>query len=83
MKRKNQWTCLILILAGVVIGGFLGMLTADNPAMRWLNYGQTFGMTNPLVLDLGVLVLTFAISIKITIAGIIGIIIGIFIFSRL
>lgn len=80
---KNYWTLLIMILAGVVLGGFLGQLTAGIPALSWLNYGQTFGLSSPLVLDLGILVLTFALTIKITIAGIIGIVLAIIIYRLL
>ena len=76
---KNYWALLLMILAGVVLGGFIGQLSAGVPALRWLNYGQTFGLSNPLVLDLGILVLTFGLTIKITIAGIIGIVLAILI----
>ena len=61
---KNYWALLLMILAGVVLGGFIGQLSAGVPALRWLNYGQTFGLSNPLVLDLGILVLTFGLTIK-------------------
>ena len=73
--RKNNWAC-FLILAGVVIGGVIGNLFPDS----WLNYGQTFGLSQPLVLDFGILCLTFGLTIKITIASIIGIAIGILIY---
>ena len=46
---KNYWALLLMILAGVVLGGFIGQLSAGVPALRWLNYGQTFGLSNPLV----------------------------------
>lgn len=74
--RKNSWACFLLILAGVVIGGVIGNLFPDS----WLNYGQTFGLSQPLVLDFGILCLTFGLTIKITIASIIGIAIGILIY---
>ncbi len=67
--RKNNWTCFLLILAGIVIGGFIGSLFPST----WLNYGQSFGLSAPLVLDLGILSVTFGLSIKITISSIIGI----------
>ncbi len=67
--RKNNWACFLLILAGIVIGGFIGSLFPST----WLNYGQSFGLSQPLVLDLGILSVTFALSIKITIASILGI----------
>ena len=83
MKGKNSWTMLILILAGIVLGGFLGNLADGISWLNWLNYGQSFGLQNPIVLELGILVLTFGLNIKITIAGIIGIIVGIFVYRKI
>ena len=76
MRKKNTWTCFLLILAGIVLGGFIGSLFPDT----WVNFGQTFGLSSPLVLDLGILSLTFGLTIKITIASIIGIIAGIIVY---
>lgn len=80
---KNSWALLLMILAGVVLGGFIGQLAAKIPFLSWLNYGQTFGLSQPLILDLGILVLTFALTIKITIAGILGIVLAIIIYRFL
>lgn len=74
--RKNNWSCFLLILAGIVIGGFIGSLFPNS----WLNYGQSFGLSSPLVLDFGILCITFGLSIKITIAGILGVALGIIIY---
>ena len=74
--RKNNWACFLLILAGIVIGGFIGSLFPNT----WLNYGQSFGLSSPMVLDLGILSITFGLTIKITIASIIGIAVGILIY---
>lgn len=80
---KNYWTLLLLVLAGIVSGGFIGELTSNVSFLSWLNYGQSFGLSDPLVLNLGILVLTFGLKIKITIAGIIGILIAILIYRLL
>lgn len=74
--RKNNWACFLLILAGIVLGGFIGNLLP----VSWLNYGQTFGLSSPIVFDIGIMCITFGLSIKITVASIIGIIIGILIY---
>ena len=71
------------MLAGIVLGGFLGSLCTGVGALKWLNYGQSFGMSSPLVLDLGVLVFTFGINIKITVAGLIGMVAAIFISKKI
>ena len=70
----------LLMLAGVVIGGFIGSIASSVPGLDWLNYGQAFGLENPLVLSMGLVVLTFGLTIKITIAGIIGIALAILIY---
>lgn len=77
---KNSWGLFILLLAGIVLGGFIGSLTAGVPGLSWLNYGQSFGLQNPIVLDLGILIITFGLSIKITIASIIGVLVAIIIY---
>ena len=79
MKSKNGWTCLLLVLAGIVLGGFIGSLLPSS----FMNFGQTFGLTNPLILDFGILSITFALTIKITIASILGIVIALLIYRIL
>ena len=44
--------------------------------LAWLNYGQSFGLMDPVVLDLGILVITFGLSIRVTMASIIGVVIA-------
>ena len=83
MRSKNGWVLLIMLLSGIVLGGFIGMLTANVSGLAWLNYGQNFGLENPIVLDLGLMVLTFGLTIQISIASIIGVVIAIIIDRRL
>lgn len=73
---KNVWILLLLMLAGIVLGGLLGMLTKNIPALSWLNYGQEFGMNEPINLNLGIMVITLGLKIKITVSSIIGMIIA-------
>ncbi len=81
--NKNKWTLLLILLSGIVLGGFLGYLCRNVSFLSWLNYGQTFGLSQPVVLDLGIMILTFGLTISINIASIIGIIIGIIIYKKL
>lgn len=73
---KNGWALFLLILAGVVLGSFISHLTAGVPGLSWMNYGQSFGLADPVKLNLGVIILTFGLSIKFTIGSIIGIIVA-------
>ena len=77
---KNNWALFLLLLAGIMLGGFIGNLTAGIPGLSWLNYGQSFGHTSPVVLELGIMVLTFALTIRITIASILGVLLAIIIY---
>ena len=69
-----------MLLAGIVLGGFMGQLAEGIPWLQWLNYGQTFGLDTPLVIDFGIMVITFGLTIKITMAGIIGIAVALIIY---
>ena len=77
---KNYWALFLLLLAGIVLGGFIGNLASGVSGLSWLNYGQSFGLTNPIVFDIGILVITFGLTIRITIASIIGVLIAIIIY---
>lgn len=76
VTSKNGWVLLLLMLAGIVVGGFIGSLAQNVSGLGWLNYGQAFGLDNPIVLNLGILIITFGLTIKITIASIIGMVIA-------
>lgn len=83
MKNKNVWVLLILLLTGVVLVGFIGNVTEGIPALSWLSFGESFGLNTPLVLDFGILVVTFGLSIRITMAGIIGVVLALLVYRWL
>ena len=83
MKNKNVWVLLILLLTGVVLGGFIGNVTEGIPALSWLSFGESFGLNTPLVLDFGIPVGTFGLSIRITMAGIIGVVLALLVYRWL
>lgn len=82
-KEKNFWVLLVFILCGLVIGGLLGEVAKQVSWLSWMGFGQSFGLENPLTLNLGVLTITFAMMITINIASIIGIAIAIFIYKKI
>ena len=81
-RDKNIWILIVFILSGLVVGGLLGELASKVPALWWLGYGQTFGLTEPVKLDLSVIELTFGLLFKINISSIIGMAIAIFIYRK-
>ena len=80
MHYRNFWILLIMLLAGIVLGGFMGQMAEGIPWLGWLNFGQSFGLDSPLVVKFGILVITFGLTIKITMASIIGVAIALIIY---
>ncbi len=76
MKKVN-WGFVILVLIGFMIGRFIGTFFEGT----FLNYGQTFGMSSPIELDLGFIVFTFGLKIQITIASVIGVILSLIVYK--
>lgn len=70
--KKINWVLIILVLIGFVIGRFIGTYFDGT----FLNYGQTFGLTSPVELNMGFVILTFGLQFHITIASVIGVIIS-------
>lgn len=70
--KKIDWLLIVLVLIGFMIGGFLGSFFDSS----FLNFGESFGLTSPIELDLGFIALTFGLQVHITVASVIGCIIS-------
>lgn len=81
-RDKNIWILIVFILSGLVIGGLLGELASKVDFLWWLSYGQSFGLTEPIALDLNIIKITFGLQLKINIASIVGMAIAIFIYRK-
>ena len=81
-REKNVWILIVFILAGLVIGGLIGQLASKVDALWWLSYGESFGLSEPLKLDLSIVKLAFSLMLKINISSIIGMAIAIFIYRK-
>ena len=83
VKEKNIWILMIFILSGLVVGGLLGDVAGKVDFLWWLGYGESFGLTSPLELDLSIIKITFALAFKINISSIIGLVLAIFIYKKI
>lgn len=81
-RDKNVWILLLFILSGLVIGGLLGELAGKVDFLWWLSYGQSFGLSSPIELNLNIVQITFGLIFKINIASIIGLIVAILIYRK-
>ena len=82
-REKNIWILILFLLAGLVIGGLLGEIAKNADFLWWLSYGEQFGLSTPLTLDLSVISLTFGLTFKINIASIIGMVIAVFVYRKI
>ena len=81
-RDKNIWILVLFVLAGLVVGGLLGELASKVDFLWWLGYGESFGLTSPLELDLSIIKITFGLSFKMNIASIVGMAMAIFIYRK-
>ncbi len=75
MARSKLYN-LFLVLVGIVVGTFVAYLCKDISSLSWLSFGINFGLKSPLVLDLGILQITFGIGIDLTLSVVIFIILA-------
>ena len=82
-REKNIWILMLFILSGLVIGGLIGEFTKDVDFLWWLSYGQSFGLSAPIELDLNIVQISFGLMFKINVASILGMIIAVFIYKKI
>lgn len=82
MSDKRYWVFLIFLFSGIIIGGLLGELASKVSFLSWLAYGKSFGLTEPLVLDINILKVSFGFLVELNVASIVGIIIAMLLYKK-
>ena len=73
---RNRWSLFLFLLAGMVLGSFLGFYLKQYSFLSWLDFGQAFGITGPVTVSLGVISVTFGFVLRINIGSLIGMALG-------
>ncbi|MGI6704147.1 MAG: DUF4321 domain-containing protein [Clostridia bacterium] len=81
IRTRNPWVLLLLLLTGAIIGAFLGHYLSQF--FPFLQHNYPIGIKEPLFLDLGFLSFIFGFVVNINVAGVLGLIIAIFIFLKI
>lgn len=88
-SKRKTWILIVLLLAGALVGGFIGEFMSKYPYFAWMSFGGTNGYReltaislNPFI-DAGVLRLGIDFALRINAGSIIGMIISVLVFSRL
>ena len=78
--QRGVLLILLVVLAGLVVGSLLGELFGSllpaGPVQDLLTRGPTIGLTPPATLDLSFLAITFGLSLKVNLVGVVGIVIA-------
>ncbi len=74
--RARSLFSMFCVLVGIVVGSLVAKVTASVSALGWLSYALTFGLESPVVLDLSVIRLTFGLSVDLSIAVILCVVIS-------
>ncbi len=78
--KKNSWVLFLLLICGIIIGGFLGELLGNYIPI--LKFGYNLGVS-PHTYDLRVIKLTFGLTFNINMFTILGIVIAIFFYRNM
>lgn len=83
-RGQNPWWILIvIIIAGAMLGSVLAGAVGESTYLSWLARSLTVGLSPPVVIDLHVLTLTFGLTLRLSLAVVLGILIAAFVFRRL
>lgn len=82
-KAGNFWVLLLCMLSGLTVGYFVGGLCSQVSFLSWVNYVGSFGLDQPFQVNLGVIWFSVQIKFNITLAAILGLICGVFLYKRI
>ncbi|MBQ9313586.1 MAG: DUF4321 domain-containing protein [Clostridia bacterium] len=82
MKDTRFWLFLIFLFSGIIIGGLIGDFAKTVPYLQWLGYGKSFGLTEPLKLDISVLQISFSFMFELNVASVIGILTAVLVYRK-
>ena len=81
---KKTFLFLFYLLAGIIAGSLLANLLVAIPSLSWLGYTRSIGFSasNPAVLDLIIVKITFGFSMSISVAQIITVSLAMYLYDR-
>lgn len=82
-KLGNFWVMLLCILSGLTVGYFIGNLCDNVSILKWINYTGTFGLDQPIQVNLGVIWFLIQVKFNITLAAVIGMLLGIALYKKI
>lgn len=83
-QKAGQFGILLLcMLSGLTVGYFIGTLCESISFLKWMNYTGSFGLDQPVQVNLGVIWFSLQVKFNITLTAIIGMLAGVFIYKKI
>ncbi|OWZ83914.1 DUF4321 domain-containing protein [Natranaerobius trueperi] len=84
-KQRNSGTSFLILLIVFAVGGILGNLIGEffGDYLPLLNMSREVGLSSPLELDLNFIYLQFGLLVRLNLAGVLGLLLAIWLFRRL
>lgn len=82
-KTGQLWILLLCMLSGLTVGYFIGSLCEPISFLKWMNYTGTFGLDQPVQVNLGVIWFSLQVKFNITLTAIIGMLAGVFVYKKI
>lgn len=79
---KTSYFFIFIVLLGALTGSLLGETLSQIPALSFLGKVYNIGMSQPVILNLKVMVLTFGINLSMNVMSIVGIIVAIILYRK-
>lgn len=74
-SKRNGWILLLFLIVGAFLGGLLGKVAA--PYLPFLTLSSpTYGLNPPFSLALDMFTFTFGFTLRLSVAGVIGLILS-------
>lgn len=74
-SKRNGWILLLFLVVGTFLGGLLGKVA--GPYLPFLTLtSPTYGINPPLSLNLDIFTLTLGFTLRLSVAGVIGLILS-------
>ena len=80
---KNALILTLLLLAAIIIGGFLGEFLRGNSLLGFMGQGFEIGMKNPLLIDLKMLKFTLGFVVSVNFASITAMALAVYVYTKL
>lgn len=81
MKFKRTLTLIVLIIAAIALGSFVGDIFSGVSSLSWLDYTVAYTLS-PFTFDIKIIQLTFGFSLSINVAQIVFLVIAVLLYPK-